>query len=166
MTIKRIKLNLKTTFLSLAAFVVTASGLAALGAHPANAAVLSTTCAGAGYSYIGSYGIYSSMLKNARTGTLGVYYKSSTGKNCAQATCGNGYCFTMYRTVAIKPHGKSTWDSVDSGNFQYYAGGVTTTYSTAGKCIDVYARFGEQGDVSGEPLYGSGSTPRAGAFCG
>jgi hypothetical protein len=154
---------MKSMILSFAALVVTASGLAAMGSRPAEAAVLSTSCAGAGYSYIGSYPIYSSML-NQRTGTLGVYYKSSTGKNCAQATCGSGYCFTMYRTVAIKPHGKSTWDSVDSGNFQYYAGGVTTTYSTAGKCIDVYARFGEQGDTSGTPLYGSAA--RYGVFCG
>jgi hypothetical protein len=155
---------MKAMILSFAAFVVTASGLAVMGSHPAAAAVLSTTCAGAGYSYIGSYPINSTELNNSpRTGTLSVYYKSSTGKNCAQATCGSGYCYTMYRTVAIRPHGKSTWDSVDSGNFQYYAGGVTTTYSTAGKCIDVYARFGQQGEVSGTPLYGS--TYRPGVFC-
>ena len=157
-------MKFKGLILGLAAFVVMTSGLVALGARPANAAVLSTTCPGAGYSYVGSYGIYSSMLKNARTGTLGVYYKSSTGKNCAQATCGSGYCDTMYRSVAIKPHGKSTWDSVDAGNYTSYAGGVTTTYSTAGKCIDVYARFAEQGDVSGTALYGTVS--KQGVFCG
>lgn len=154
---------MKSMLLSFAAFVVVASGVAALGARPANAAVLSTTCSGAGYSYIGSYPIYSSIM-NARTGTLGVYYKSSTGKNCAQATCGTGYCYEMYRSVAIKPSGKSTWDSVDAGNFHTYAGGVTTTYSTAGKCIDVYARFSNEGDASGTPLFGA--TARYGVFCG
>jgi len=151
--------------LSFAAFVVTASGFAVLGAHPANAAVLSTTCTGAGYSYVGSYPInmYKSGAVYARTGTLGVYYNSSTGKNCAQATCSSGWCFTMYRTVAIKPHGKSTWDSIDSGNYTSYAGGVTTTYSAAGKCIDVYARFSTQGDRYGDAF---GSTSRYGVLCG
>lgn len=163
MTIKRIKINMKKMLLTFAAFVVVTSGIAAMGARPAEAAVLSTSCAGAGYSYIGSYPIYSSMM-NARTGTLGVYYKSSTGKNCAQATCGSGWCYSMHRTVAIKPHGKSTWDSVDAGNFQYYAGGVTTTNSTAGKCIDVYGRFSNEGDSTGTPLYGA--TARYGVFCG
>lgn len=157
---------MKSMLLSFAAFVVTASGFAAMGAQPANAAVLSTSCTGAGYSYIGSYPInmYKGSEVYARTGTLGVYYNSSTGKNCAQATCSGNWCFTMYRTVAIKPSGKATWDSVDSGNFQYYAGGVTTTYSTAGKCIDIYARFSQQGDASGDALYGA--TAKYGKFCG
>lgn len=156
------KMKIRGLMLGFAAFVVMASGLAALSARPANAAVLSTTCPGAGYSYIGSYPISTSNF--GRTGTLGVYYNKATGKNCAQATCSPGYCYTMYRSVAIKPHGKSTWDSVDAGNFHDYAGGVTTTYSAAGKCIDIYARFSNQGDATGTGLFGT--TSRSGVFCG
>lgn len=162
MTIKRIKNNIRKVTLSFAAFVVALSGVVAVGAINSSSAAAGTmvTCYSKGYGTpVASYPIYQrSTVSNAiiaRTGTLEVYYKSSTGKNCAMAKCyGSGCGPSMGRTVAIKPSGDANWDDVDQGMFAIYAGPVETDYSTRGRCVDVYARFGTS-TAATDDTYGS-----------
>jgi hypothetical protein len=165
MIIKRLKTNMRGAVLAFAAFVVALSGVAAMNSTPASA--MSGTCASNGYSLVGTQPIYMRKADTtivARTGTLEVYYKSSTGKNCAMAKCTGNWCFTMYRWVGIRPSSRdSGWDEIDAGNFSSYAGGVDTTNSTRGKCIDVDARFGGQSQPNDA---GYGHTYLRNAYCG
>lgn len=96
-----------------------------------------------------------------QTGTLEVYYKSSTGKNCIMAKCqaSTGWCWEkpMYRVVAVresKPGPQTTWEGWDGGMYTSYAGPVVTNGSTAGKCIDIYAGFTESASDSNPTKYG------------
>jgi hypothetical protein len=149
MIIKRIKTNMRAALLSFAAFVVALSGVAAVSSTPASA--LSGTCASNGYGLVGQNAIY--MTKGdgtkLRTGTLEVYYKSSTGKKCAMAKCSSGWCWNMYRVVAIKDGNNTAgWEGWDGGMYTSYAGPVVTSSSTRGRCIDVYAAFTQR---AGDP---------------
>jgi hypothetical protein len=163
MIIKRIKTNARAIALSFAAFVVAISGVAAVGSTPASAA--SETCASKGYSVRGTYGIYQERndgTRVKRTGTLEVYYKKSTGKNCVMAQCFGTECGkTEYRVAAIRPSGQTKWDEINAGYWDKYAGPAETLRSTAGRCIDVYARFGA---TTTDTTWGE--TQRNNVFCG
>ncbi|WP_127933522.1 hypothetical protein [Nonomuraea polychroma] len=72
-----------------------------------------------------------------RTGTLEVYYGSSTGKNCALAYGYGAYANTMsWKRVSISRADGSQEDT-DADYYQYYAGPVYV--SAPGQCIDVGA---------------------------
>lgn len=105
-----------------------ASTTLVMGAAPAGAA---GPC-GSSYSRVGVYPIPKT---GTRTGTLEVYYSSSTGKNCALAYgYGSNYGTTTWKGVSIS-RGDGTGYSVDADYYQYYAGPVYV--SAPGQCIDV-----------------------------
>ncbi|OUD00122.1 hypothetical protein [Streptosporangium minutum] len=104
------------------------------GAAPASAA---GPCGG-GYSRVGVYAIPAS---GARTGTLEVYYSSSSGKNCALAYGYGSYAGRVTRkAVALGLGGATAWAGADNGMFAHYAGPVYV--SARGKCIDVRGQVG------------------------
>ncbi|WP_329089483.1 MULTISPECIES: hypothetical protein [unclassified Streptosporangium] len=99
------------------------------GATPASAA---GPCGG-GYNRVGVYPIPAG---GARTGTLEVYYNSSSGKNCALAYGYGRYAGSKNRKqVAISLSGKTSWADADNGLFVHYAGPVYV--SARGKCISL-----------------------------
>ncbi|MEV4833917.1 hypothetical protein AB0K05_05305 [Nonomuraea sp. NPDC049486] len=100
------------------------------GAAPAGAA---GPC-GSSYSRVGVYAV---SKNGTRTGTLEVYYSSSTGKNCA-LTYGYGQYdgTTSWKHVTIS-RGDGSGADTDAGNYKYYAGPVYV--SAPGQCIDVSA---------------------------
>lgn len=160
MIIKRIKNNMKATFLSLAAFVVAASGVAAMGASPASAAALSGTCASNGYVKVGSKDI--KLRTGVVTGSLDIYYSRSTGKNCAMAVATKNFGDRIHRTVAIKDYKNTrSWEGWDGGFYDKYAGPVVTSNSQRGRCIDAYAKFGVESD---DAVYGEATITDQ--FCG
>ncbi|NBE93062.1 hypothetical protein FE391_07660 [Nonomuraea sp. KC401] len=116
------------TFLTGAA--VAASATMAMGAAPAGAA---GPC-GSSYNRVGVYAI-NHKVDGSRTGTLEVYYSSSTGKNCA-LTYGYGkYANTKsWKGVAIS-RGDGSGNDSDAGEFTHYAGPVYV--SAPNQCIDV-----------------------------
>ncbi|MGP3918045.1 hypothetical protein [Nonomuraea sp. 10N515B] len=112
----------------LAGAALAASTTLVAGATPASAA---GPC-GSSYSRVGVYAIPQS---GTRTGTLEVYYSSSTGKNCALAYgYGSTYGATTWKGVSISRADGSGYDP-DADYYQYYAGPVYV--SAPGQCIDV-----------------------------
>lgn len=106
-----------------------ASTVLVAGATPAGA----TGPCGSSYSRVGVYAI--SRGDGTRTGTLEVYYSSSTGKNCALTYGYGAYAnTTSWKRVTIS-RGDGSGEDTNAGHFKYYAGPVYV--SAAGQCIDV-----------------------------
>ncbi|MFI6457314.1 hypothetical protein ACIBF6_37880 [Streptosporangium amethystogenes] len=121
-------MRIRSKIATLASAALVSTWLVA-GATPASAA---GPCGG-GYSRVGVYAIPAS---GARTGTLEVYYNSSSGKNCALTYGYGSYAGRVNRKqVGISLAGKSAWAGVDNGMFKYYAGPVYV--SARGKCISL-----------------------------
>jgi hypothetical protein len=100
------------------------------GTAPASA----TGPCGSSYTRVGVYAIPSS---GTRTGTLEVYYSSSTGKNCALAYgYGSYYGTKTWKGVSIS-RADGSGEDVDGDYYEYYAGPVYI--SAPGQCIDVLA---------------------------
>ncbi len=80
-------------------------------------------------------GVYAIPRTGTRTGTLEVYYSSSTGKNCA-LTYGYGPYdgTTSWKRVTIS-RADGSGEHTNAGHYQYYAGPVYV--SAPGQCIDV-----------------------------
>jgi hypothetical protein len=116
------------TFLTGAALA--ASTTLAVNATPADAA---GPC-GSSYSRVGVYAV---SKDGTRTGTVEVYYSSSTGKNCALAYGYGAYAnTTSWKHVTIS-RGDGSHKDTDAGEYKYYAGPVYV--SAPGQCIDVVA---------------------------
>lgn len=99
------------------------------GAAPAGA----TGPCGSSYSRVGVYAI--SRGDGTRTGTLEVYYSSSTGKNCALTYGYGAYADTKsWKRVTIS-RGDGSGEDTDAGQYKTYAGPVYV--SAPGQCIDV-----------------------------
>ncbi|MFB4273561.1 hypothetical protein [Nonomuraea sp. GTA35] len=107
---------------------LTASVTLMAGAAPAGAA---GPC-GSSYSRVG---VYSISRDGTRTGTLEVYYSSSTGKNCALTYGYGSYANTTSWKGVVISRGDGSGESYDAGNYKYYAGPVYV--SAPGQCIDV-----------------------------
>lgn len=138
MTIKRIKLNMKSMMLSFAAFVVALSGVTAMNIANSESAAAAGPCK-SDYVRVGTYNMTASGTK---TGTLEIYWSNSAKRNCAIARC---YSFTcgdgVHRQVHIKRTGDTTWNDYESGwGWSTYAGPVYS-YPSAGRCISAYAHF-------------------------
>ncbi|MEV0615077.1 spore-associated protein A [Nonomuraea sp. NPDC050404] len=100
------------------------------GATPASAA---GPC-GNSYTRVGVYKIGVEKY-GYQTGTLEVYYSSSTGKNCALTYGAGPYANkTSWKGVVIS-RGDGSGKDTDAGDFKYYAGPVYV--SAPGQCIDV-----------------------------
>ncbi|MEO3806098.1 hypothetical protein [Nonomuraea sp. B1E8] len=114
----------------LAGATIAASATMVAGAAPAGAA---GPC-GSSYARVGVYAIHHK-VDGSRTGTLEVYYSSSTGKNCA-LTYGYGkYANTKSWKGVIISRGDGSGEDADAGEFTYYAGPVYV--SAPNQCIDV-----------------------------
>ncbi|MBN6055177.1 hypothetical protein JYK22_24790, partial [Nonomuraea sp. RK-328] len=113
----------------LAGAALAASTTLVAGAAPAGAA---GPC-GSTYSRVGVYAIKRG--DGTRTGTLEVYYSSSSGKNCALTYGYGAYANTRsWKGVTIS-RGDGTGKDPDAGHYETYAGPVYV--SASGQCIDV-----------------------------
>lgn len=130
------KLSIKRLTLGFAAFAIAISTALSI-TQPANA----TGPCGPSYSLRGSHPM---MAGNSRGGTLQIYWSNTKKNNCAVALCSNSAdtCgLGVHGEVHIRRTGDSSWNDNDSGwNFTAYAGPVYS-YTSAGRCIDAYARF-------------------------
>ena len=129
MEIERIFVRTRKLATLLAGTALAATTTLVAGAAPAGAA---GPC-GSSYSRIGVYAI--SRGDGTRTGTLEVYYSSSSGKNCA-LTYGYGSFAntTSWKRVTIS-RGDGSGEVTDAGHYKTYAGPVYV--SAPGQCIDV-----------------------------
>jgi hypothetical protein len=116
------------TLLSGAALVASTTLVA--GAAPASAA---GPC-GSSYTRVGVYPV---KRDGTRTGTLEVYYSSTTGKNCALTYGYGAYANTRSWKSVVISRGDGSGEDSNSGEFTYYAGPVYV--SASGQCIDVEA---------------------------
>ena len=120
--------NIKRALLSIAAATAMGAGVLAVTAAPAAAA---STCGG---SLLGNWQISG--------GYISVYYKSSTGQNCAM-TYTNKPGKPQYIMVEIDDGGTP---HRQAGTFSYYAGPVYVT--APGRCINFEGEVGS-GSVEG-----------------
>lgn len=115
----------------LAGAAVAATTTLVAGAAPAGAA---GPC-GSSYTRVGVYAV--SRGDGTRTGTLEVYYSSTTKKNCALTYGYGAYANTVsWKSVTIS-RGDGSGKDPNAGDFKYYAGPVYV--SAPGQCIDVSA---------------------------
>ncbi|MFC4008580.1 hypothetical protein ACFOY2_15220 [Nonomuraea purpurea] len=128
MAIERIFVRTRKLATLLAGAALATSTTLVVGAAPASAA---GPC-GSSYSRIGAYRIPED---GTRTGTLEVYYSSSTGRNCALTYGYGAYAnTTSWKAVRISK-GDGSGGQKNGGQFTYYAGPVYV--SAPGQCIDV-----------------------------
>ncbi|MEV0199706.1 hypothetical protein [Nonomuraea sp. NPDC050691] len=117
------------TLLTGAALTVSTTLVA--GAAPASAA---GPC-GSGYTRVGVYPVKRG--DGTRTGTLEVYYSSTSRKNCALTYGYGAYANTPSWKSVVISRGDGSGSDPNSGTFTYYAGPVYV--SAGGQCIDVEA---------------------------
>lgn len=130
MDIERIFVRTRKLTALLAGTALAATTTLLAGATPAGAA---GPC-GSSYSRVGVYAV---SKDGTRTGTLEVYYSSSTGKNCALTYGYGSYANTLsWKRVTIS-RGDGSGRSTDAGEYKIYAGPVYV--SAPGQCIDVGA---------------------------
>jgi hypothetical protein len=118
------------------ATLLTGAALAATTTLVAGAAPASATgpC-GSSYTRVGVYSVKRG--DGTRTGTLEVYYSSTTRKNCALTYGYGAYANTPSWKSVVISRGDGTGSDPDSGRYTYHAGPVYV--SAPGQCIDVEA---------------------------
>lgn len=121
---------------------------------------------GAGYSRVGSHAIrdWENNGGDSYVGTLEVYYSGSAKRNCAIARCEGSNCGKVqYRDVYIRRSGDTSWNDYDRGWFSKYAG-PAYSYGSAGRCIDIVARFSSL--APGQSVGDKGAVSVSRAYCG